>query len=72
MEKGSCALDVKARRDHRRLAEDFRQKGCRAGRLFEEKGAGSILFTNIDVEGQQKGIDISPTRELVRAVGIPV
>lgn len=52
-----------------------RQLGCRAvelGRLFEEKGAGSILFTNIDVEGQQKGIDLDPTRDLVSAVGIPV
>ncbi|HOU70710.1 MAG TPA: 1-(5-phosphoribosyl)-5-[(5-phosphoribosylamino)methylideneamino]imidazole-4-carboxamide isomerase [Methanothrix sp.] len=42
------------------------------GRLFEDKGAGSILFTNIDVEGQQKGIDLGPTRDLVSAVGIPV
>ena len=52
-----------------------RQMGCKAvelGRLFEEKGAGSILFTNIDVEGQQKGIDLDPTRNLVSAVGIPV
>lgn len=42
------------------------------GRLFEEKGAGSILFTNIDVEGQQKGIDSGPTKQLVEAVKIPV
>ena len=42
------------------------------GQLFEEKGAGSILFTNIDTEGQQRGVDPRPTRELVRSVGIPV
>lgn len=42
------------------------------GRLFEEKGAGSILFTNIDLEGQQRGVDLEPTRSLVQAVGIPV
>jgi phosphoribosylformimino-5-aminoimidazole carboxamide ribotide isomerase len=42
------------------------------GTLFQEKGAGSILFTNIDVEGRQKGVDLAPTRELVRAVKIPV
>lgn len=30
------------------------RKAVELGRLFEEKGAGSILFTNIDVEGQQK------------------
>lgn len=48
------------------------QKAVELGRLFEEKGAGSILFTNIDVEGQQKGIDLEPTRNLVSSVGIPV
>ena len=48
------------------------RKAVELGRLFEEKGAGSILFTNIDVEGQQKGIDLEPTRDLVSAVGIPV
>jgi phosphoribosylformimino-5-aminoimidazole carboxamide ribotide isomerase len=48
------------------------QKAVELGRLFEKKGAGSILFTNIDVEGQQKGIDLEPTRNLVSAMGIPV
>jgi len=48
------------------------RKAVELGRLFEEKGAGSILFTNIDVEGQQKGIDLGPTHDLVSAVGIPV
>lgn len=42
------------------------------GKLFEEKGAGSILFTNIDVEGRERGIDIQPTQELVAALRIPV
>ncbi len=41
-------------------------------RLFESLGAGSILFTNIDTEGQQHGVDPSPTRELAKAVKIPV
>ena len=48
------------------------KKAVELGRLFEDKGAGSILFTNIDVEGQQQGIDIQPTRDLVQAVRIPV
>jgi phosphoribosylformimino-5-aminoimidazole carboxamide ribotide isomerase len=48
------------------------RKAVELGRLFEEKGAGSILFTNIDVEGQQKGIDVQPTRALVQAVKVPV
>jgi phosphoribosylformimino-5-aminoimidazole carboxamide ribotide isomerase len=48
------------------------KKAEELGRLFEEKGAGSILFTNIDVEGRQKGIDLGPTRTLLEAVNIPV
>ncbi|MFB3766640.1 MAG: 1-(5-phosphoribosyl)-5-[(5-phosphoribosylamino)methylideneamino]imidazole-4-carboxamide isomerase [Methanotrichaceae archaeon] len=48
------------------------EKAVDLGRLFEEKGAGSILFTNIDVEGQQNGINISPTIQLISAVKIPV
>lgn len=42
------------------------------GRLFQERGAGSILFTNIDTEGQLRGIDPVPTRELVDSLDIPV
>jgi phosphoribosylformimino-5-aminoimidazole carboxamide ribotide isomerase len=42
------------------------------GLLYQGLGAGSILFTNIDVEGQQKGLDLAPTRDLVRSVKIPV
>ena len=42
------------------------------GRLLQAKGAGSILFTNIDVEGRLLGIDLEPTRQLVQALRIPV
>jgi phosphoribosylformimino-5-aminoimidazole carboxamide ribotide isomerase len=48
------------------------KKAVDLGRLFEEKGAGSILFTNIDVEGRERGIDLEPTRDLVQALKIPV
>jgi phosphoribosylformimino-5-aminoimidazole carboxamide ribotide isomerase len=48
------------------------KKAVELGGLFEVKGAGSILFTNIDVEGQQLGIDIAPTKRLVEAIRIPV
>ena len=41
-------------------------------RLFERMGAGSILFTNVDVEGLLKGIDESPIKALVQNVRIPV
>ena len=39
---------------------------------FENLGAGSILFTNVDVEGLLKGFDVKPAIELVESVNIPV
>jgi len=39
---------------------------------FEELGAGSLLYTNVDVEGQQAGIDSDPVQKLLDAVSIPV
>ena len=42
------------------------------GRKFEELGAGSILFTDINTEGLLKGVNPVPTKELVEALNIPV
>jgi phosphoribosylformimino-5-aminoimidazole carboxamide ribotide isomerase len=39
---------------------------------FEELGAGSLLYTNIDVEGLQLGVIFEPVRRLIRSVNIPV
>ena len=39
---------------------------------FEELGAGSLLYTNVDVEGKQAGIDRAPVQKLLDAVSIPV
>ncbi len=39
---------------------------------FEELGAGSLLYTNIDVEGLQQGVIFEPVRRLIRSVKIPV
>ncbi|MEA5037697.1 1-(5-phosphoribosyl)-5-[(5-phosphoribosylamino)methylideneamino] imidazole-4-carboxamide isomerase [bioreactor metagenome] len=39
---------------------------------FEGLGAGSLLFTNVDVEGKQSGIDRAPVQKLLDAVSIPV
>lgn len=39
---------------------------------FEEKGAGSLLFTNVDREGLENGIDYSPVKALLNHVTIPV
>lgn len=42
------------------------------GKIFEEYGAGGILFTNVDYEGLLKGFDVDPLLELLNAVNIPV
>ena len=39
---------------------------------FEEMGAGSLLYTNVDVEGLQQGIRPEPVKRLIEHVGIPV
>lgn len=41
-------------------------------KLFEEKGAGSILFTNVDVEGLLNGVDLKPVKELLSEINIPI
>ncbi len=42
------------------------------GKLFEDMGAGSILYTNVDVEGLLMGVNENPVKELVSSVSIPV
>ena len=39
---------------------------------FEELGAGSLLYTNVDVEGLQQGVRFGPVKRLIDHVGIPV
>ena len=39
---------------------------------FEELGAGSLLYTNVDVEGLQQGVRFEPVKRLIGKVGIPV
>jgi phosphoribosylformimino-5-aminoimidazole carboxamide ribotide isomerase len=39
---------------------------------FEELGAGSLLYTNVDVEGLQQGVRFAPVKDLIDNVGIPV
>lgn len=39
---------------------------------FEELGAGSLLYTNVDVEGKMQGINEKPIRHLLDVVSIPV
>lgn len=39
---------------------------------FEGLGAGSLLYTNVDVEGLQAGVRFDPVKALIQSVGIPV
>jgi len=43
-----------------------------AAARYEELGAGAVLFTNVDVEGQLAGIDRNAVESVVGAVDIPV
>lgn len=52
--------------------EECAQTPVEMGKKFEELGAGSLLFTNIDSEGLMQGVNPVPTRELVESVSIPV
>jgi len=40
--------------------------------LFIRKGAGSLLYTNVSVEGLSNGIDPKPIRDLLSTVSVPV
>lgn len=41
-------------------------------RRFAELGAGSLLYTNVDVEGLQQGVRFEPVKRLIGHVRIPV
>lgn len=43
-----------------------------AAARYEALGAGAILFTDVDVEGQLEGVRREPVERVVDAVGIPV
>lgn len=42
------------------------------GVTLQKKGAGGILFTNVDVEGLMNGFNMEPLLKLLKAVDIPV
>jgi phosphoribosylformimino-5-aminoimidazole carboxamide ribotide isomerase len=43
-----------------------------AAARYEELGAGAILFTDVDVEGQLAGVQTAVTRRVVEVVDVPV
>src|SRR6056297_2319206 len=43
-----------------------------AATRYADLGAGAVLFTDVDVEGQLEGVRTDPVRQVVEAVDIPV
>jgi phosphoribosylformimino-5-aminoimidazole carboxamide ribotide isomerase len=43
-----------------------------AAERYADLGAGAVLFTDVDVEGQLEGVRTDPVRRMVDAVDIPV
>jgi len=43
-----------------------------AAARYEDLGAGAILFTDVDVEGQLSGVQTGTTRRVIEAVDVPV
>lgn len=52
--------------------ENISKSPAEVANEFENRGAGSILFTNVDVEGLLNGINIKPINNLLNHVNIPV
>ncbi len=52
--------------------EVTRKDAKEAAKEAEEMGAGSLLFTNIDVEGLMNGIEMRIIEEFVSSVSVPV
>lgn len=68
-----AAVDAKAGRAViRGWTTPTRWTTVEAAREFERMGVGSLLFTNVDVEGRMAGVDASAIRQVVEAVSIPV
>ena len=42
------------------------------GKRFEDAGVAALLFTDIDVDGLLKGVNVKATAELAKALSIPV
>jgi phosphoribosylformimino-5-aminoimidazole carboxamide ribotide isomerase len=45
---------------------------AKAAAEYEQRGAGGILFTDVDVEGQLEGVHAERVRRVAEAVSIPV
>ncbi len=48
------------------------RRAAKWAREGEERGAGELLLTSIDTDGTRNGYDLELTREVARAVSVPV
>ncbi|MBI4814187.1 MAG: 1-(5-phosphoribosyl)-5-[(5-phosphoribosylamino)methylideneamino]imidazole-4-carboxamide isomerase [Methanobacterium sp.] len=72
-ERIMVALDSKdSRVVVRGWMEKTDQTAPQLGKIMENKGAGGILFTNVDHEGLLGGFRVEPLLELLESVDIPV
>jgi phosphoribosylformimino-5-aminoimidazole carboxamide ribotide isomerase len=71
--KVMVALDSK---DGRVVIKGWKEKTeyspVEIGKILEKKGAGGILFTNVDVEGLLRGVEVEPIANLVESLNIPI
>jgi phosphoribosylformimino-5-aminoimidazole carboxamide ribotide isomerase len=69
------AVDIAAKGGRASIAgwtKDTEVKAVDLARQCEELGAAVIIYTDIQRDGTQKGINLKDTREVARAVKIPV
>jgi len=75
IEPGSVVVSLDAR-DGEVVVEGWTEgtglDPAEAATRYEELGAGAILFTDVDVEGQLDGVRTDPVRAVVEAVDVPV
>jgi len=72
---GHVALDIAARGGKAAIAGwtmDTEVKAVDLARQGEELGASVIIYTDIQRDGTQRGVNLKDTREVARAVKIPV
>jgi phosphoribosylformimino-5-aminoimidazole carboxamide ribotide isomerase len=72
---GHVAVDIAAKGGRAAIAgwtKDTEVKAVNLARQGEELGASVIIYTDIQRDGTQKGINLEETRAVARAVKIPV
>lgn len=71
------AIDVKRRGDHWEVFSHGGTRGtglnaCQWALEAERRGAGEILLTSMDTDGQKNGYDLAITSKISRSLNIPV